>query len=389
MASEKSEQRGEALRKRRAEHREKIQRRRARNQRFADKAAFHGIRWDYHSHEELYRWIHSAKPSVMGERASQWKDLGGKIKATTDEVQATVVGLRGSWRGSAADRAEQSNAALARWADQASETATQIGAGLERYTHAVEVAQHRMPPPAHPKNTLLTSYNTNGATQPNSAAMIMSLLEDHKADDDRAKAAKAEAVQVMRQYGAESEQVHASMPWFYDAPAAPAAAQPDPTAPKSADRPLPPDPHGNGPGQESARPLPQPNPNDSGTTASSFSPAGVSPGDHGPGSYGGQPGYGAGAGFPGSGGTDTVRGGSGIGAGPLAARSGAGAGAVPGLGGTRGPGGAGGAGGGFGAPLGGGAGAQGDEDGEHKNKFVEGLDRFDDLPPAYPPVFGA
>ncbi|MGH3876940.1 MAG: hypothetical protein ACRDSK_07880, partial [Actinophytocola sp.] len=36
-----------------------------------------------------------------------------------------------------------------------------------------------------------------------------------------------------------------------------------------------------------------------------------------------------------------------------------------------------------------GAGANGEEDGEHTNKYDEGLDLFDDLPPAYPPVFGA
>jgi hypothetical protein len=36
-----------------------------------------------------------------------------------------------------------------------------------------------------------------------------------------------------------------------------------------------------------------------------------------------------------------------------------------------------------------GHGANGEEDGEHTNKYDEGLDLFDDLPPAYPPVFGA
>jgi hypothetical protein len=38
-------------------------------------------------------------------------------------------------------------------------------------------------------------------------------------------------------------------------------------------------------------------------------------------------------------------------------------------------------------PLGHGAG--GEDDKEHKNKYDEGLDLFDDLPPAYPSVFGA
>jgi hypothetical protein len=36
-----------------------------------------------------------------------------------------------------------------------------------------------------------------------------------------------------------------------------------------------------------------------------------------------------------------------------------------------------------------GHGAQGDEDKEHRNKYDQGVDFLDDLPPAYPSVFGA
>lgn len=43
--------------------------------------------------------------------------------------------------------------------------------------------------------------------------------------------------------------------------------------------------------------------------------------------------------------------------------------------------------GGFYPPLAG-AGVGPDHDVEHKNKYDEGLDLFDDLPPAYPSVFG-
>jgi hypothetical protein len=33
--------------------------------------------------------------------------------------------------------------------------------------------------------------------------------------------------------------------------------------------------------------------------------------------------------------------------------------------------------------------AQDEEDKVHRNKYDEGIDFLDDLPPAYPPVFGA
>jgi hypothetical protein len=53
------------------------------------------------------------------------------------------------------------------------------------------------------------------------------------------------------------------------------------------------------------------------------------------------------------------------------------------------PGGRGAAGAGGFAPLGAGAGVQREEDQEHTTKYVEGVDWLDELPPAYPPVFGA
>jgi hypothetical protein len=70
------------------------------------------------------------------------------------------------------------------------------------------------------------------------------------------------------------------------------------------------------------------------------------------------------------------------GVGPMAGRGSVGAGGV--LGGAR----AGAPGSGFGGmPMG--QSAQGEEDTEHKNKYDEGMDFLDDLPPAYPSVFGA
>jgi hypothetical protein len=71
----------------------------------------------------------------------------------------------------------------------------------------------------------------------------------------------------------------------------------------------------------------------------------------------------------------------------LSARGGEfGARGAAGLGGARG---AGGPGAGSLYPPVAGAGAPGEDDQEHKDKYNEGLDLFDDLPPAYPPVFGA
>jgi hypothetical protein len=377
-----------------AHSREWILRRRSRrlnrNQRYGDKAAFHGINWDWYHHEQLYEFAMSADTGAMRRQASDWTELGGAIGETTSQVRAIMQGLLQSWQGSSATQAAAANENLTAWAQGASETATHIGAGLHKYTDAAEFAKANMPPPDSAGH--LKGYLADGATQPNSAVMIMSLLGDQKAADDSQRAGKAEAVRVMKEYSSESQDVHNTMPWFYDAPA---QSQPVPI--------VDPPPRDNGvgsqeihdppPGQNPPPGSPWPNPTEIGsTTPSGFSPAGAGPDGGGSGGYGGQTGYGTEAGFPGSaGGADSVRGGGapGIGSGPLAARGpAAGAGGAAGLPGGRGAIGGGGA-GGFGTPLGAGAGAQREEDAEHKNKFVEGLDLFDDLPPAYPPVFGA
>jgi uncharacterized protein YukE len=367
-------------------------RRLKRNQRFGDKAAFHGINWDWYPHEQLYEFAMSADTAAMRRQAGDWTELGGAIGDTTNQVRTIMQGLLQSWQGESAAQASASNENLTQWAQNASETATHIGAGLHKYTDAAEFAKANMPPPDSTEH--VKGYLADGATQPNSAVMIMSLLDDQKAADDRKRAGKAEAVRVMKEYSSESQDVHNTMPWFYDAPAQspPAPIGDPPSRDDGSDDHELRDPR---PGQDPSPGTPWRDPADIGTTPSGFSPAGAVPGDGGGGAgSGGQTGYGAGAGFPGSaGGADSVRGGGspGIGSGPLAARgpaaaAGGGAAGLPG--GGRGAIGAGGA-GGFGAPLGAGAGAQREEDAEHKTKFVEGLDLFDDLPPAYPPVFGA
>jgi hypothetical protein len=74
--------------------------------------------------------------------------------------------------------------------------------------------------------------------------------------------------------------------------------------------------------------------------------------------------------------------GPGAGAGPSASSAAAGAGGILGARGAIG-------GGGFYPPMAA-AGAGQDDDIEHRSKYSDqGLDLFDDLPPAYPPVFGA
>lgn len=387
-----------------AKRKEKIRRRRARNKRFAAKAAFHGIRWDAYSHEALFEMIMSARPGEMGDCAAAWHQLGKGIQSTAADVFATVNKLLGTWHGAAAEQAGESNRLLTIWAENASDIALRVGQGLEQYTHAVHQAQLRMPPPVDgPGKLVVGAYHSGGVT---SAMALVAAIGDQMNNAEQEAAARDEAVRVMKAYSNDSQYVHDTMPWFYDAPPGPTPTPitVDDSGTGSTGTGIPPGGTGTPPsGTDGSA---------GATTAESFvaTPPGSLPGygpGGGPGPTGAGPGYAGGLpglfGVPGSG-SDSSRGGSGFssggpgsasggggaasGSGPLAARGGPGAGVLGG--GPRGAIGAGGPGGaGSLYPPVGGGGAPGEDDLEHKDKYNDGLDLFDDLPPAYPPVFGA
>src|SRR5256714_1983422 len=189
---------------------------RARDQRFADKAAFHGINWEHYRHYQLYDMIMSATPGEMGRQAAAWSTLATAIKQTTDGVDQTIKSLLSSWRGSAAVSAGTSATALAQWAEEASDRSARIGEGLVKYTEAVETAQHRMPPPefASAKENFAHGYDVKASGGPSTALLLKALLSDQQPNFEKQQQSYHEAVQVMKDYAAQSQQVHDTMPWL-------------------------------------------------------------------------------------------------------------------------------------------------------------------------------
>lgn len=374
-------------------------RRREQKRRNRKANTFGKVNWDVYEHQILYDMIWRAKPERMYARASEWNDLARRIEGTTARVQQVVERVMGSWQGQAAVNAAAANTRLMRWADTAGHTAGRIAEGMADYTEAVEQAQRRMPEPgfASAERNFRNGYTVTTTGGPSDAVFLRELLTDGMVSHEQARARKAEAVQVMSDYEDRAKTVHDTMPQFTDAGPT-TQAVPERVVRPADPAPVPP------PGGDSGRPppvppVPPPGPGVvvPGTTDLAGFDSGRSgvpgvPGGSGPGGTG----YGGGGlpGGPGSlnAGADTLRGGA---AGPGAmgpgALAGRGPGGAPG-GGLGGPGAAGvrggaGAGAFGGMPFGGAA--NGDEDGEHTNKYDEGLDLFDDLPPAYPPVFGA
>ncbi|TDQ05492.1 WXG100 family type VII secretion target [Labedaea rhizosphaerae] len=394
---------------------------------------FGKVNWDYFSHRQMWDMVQSAKPQQMYDKADDWSNLATAIDSTTRGVQGTMQKLMTTWRGSAAVSASESNSRLTQWGGEAGNTAVAIGTGLKHYADAVTHAQATMPEPVDyvAERRLAEGYAVNVTDPELHSYLLKHLADDHMATQEQAKTAKAKAIQVMSGYEDRSYEVHDKLPEFQQAPSmAPrggTATVPVASPPGGGSQTQPPNvaPPGSGGGTTATSPgagdgsgtnpgyttpsFAQP-PNVGGGTGypgSGYPGGGGYPGGVGPGLPGGggsgtnYPGQGfggvGGAGGPGAagfGGRPVGIGGAGAaGEGAAGARSGVGA-----LGGaaaaeeaaaTRGAAGAAGRGGAGGMyPPMGGSGANREDDGEHHNKYDDGLDLFDDIPPAYPAVFG-
>ncbi|WP_146060295.1 WXG100 family type VII secretion target [Amycolatopsis sp. CA-128772] len=378
--------------------REQARARRVRREKAANarEAAFGRIHWDSYDHRELWDMVQSAEPPKLGEQAHRWAELAKGVDTATGDVHALVQKLLLSWRGPSAAGAAGSVRKLTTWASTASENARQIGDGLDTYTAAIGEARRKMPEPVHywAERWFREGYAVKRLDGPEGTYLLDDLLDDQLPTRQQAADAKAEAVRVMEQYESASHDVRHRLPPVFDTAPAVSAADPGvavtPSGPGSDPGGGPGSDPGSGPGLDP--PFVDRAPGDSTSTASvvpgtALSGAGTVTGAGLPVGLDGVIGTAGGTGLSGSGWGGVpapgVPGALGEGA-----RAGSGRFGAPGP--VSGPGGTGGGRG----PAGGygmyppGQGAQREEDTEHHDKYASGYDLMDDLPPAYPPVFG-
>lgn len=370
--------------------RERAKARRVRREKAANsrEAAFGRIHWDSYDHRELWDMVQSAEPPKLGEQAHRWAELAEHVDTATGDVHAVVQKLLLSWRGPSAAQAAGSVRNLTAWASTASENARQIGDGLDTYTAAIGEARRKMPEPVHywAERWFREGYAVKRLDGPEGTYMLDDLLDDKLPTKKQADEAKAEAVRVMEQYESASHDVRHRLPPAFDtAPAVSASETGVVVAPPARDP---------GPGFDPpSDPVPRPpraprSPQDDSTSTASVVPGTLT----GPGLPVGADGViGAGGGTGASGyGWAGVPAAGVAGEGALGGGGRAGAGRFGGAAAGFGPG----AGGGGRGPAGGygmyppGQGTRREEDTEHHDKYASGYDLMDDLPPAYPPVFG-
>ncbi|XVV01516.1 PPE domain-containing protein [Actinosynnema sp. CA-248983] len=353
---------------------------------------FGDINWAVYTHREMWDMVKSADLGRMGKRAHDWQSLAAEVDRATGDVQNLTQRLMMSWRGPSSVVAAESVSLLTEWAADACRRAYGVGAGMTAYTSAVEEASRKMPKPVHPdaEKWFRDGYDVGTLDGPEGAYFLRQLLDDHRPDKEEQQAAKARAVDVMVAYEHASRGVYTELPTF-DAGPPPGAQIHADQAPAPRPGGVVPTPGGVVPAPGGVVPAPGDDvpalgrPRDTTTVAAVTGQSGYGPGGFGP------VGTGSGGAVPGGGfGSGGVEGGRGAGFGPLGSGGSAGVlGAAPGVaarGGVVGPAGAAGAAGyGMYPPM---APANQEEDREHRNRYDNGLDLLDDLPPAFPPVLG-
>ncbi|GAB3741558.1 hypothetical protein GCM10027598_72440 [Amycolatopsis oliviviridis] len=348
------------------------------------------INWECYEHRQLWDMIKSAEPPKLGERAYDWARLAKEIDTEAVAVREIVQRLLLSWHGPSSAQAAGSAHLLTTWAAEAASTSRDIGDGLDAYTSAITEARRKMPEPVHytAERWFQQGYAVKALDGPNGAYMMDDLLDDKLPTKKEADRAKAEAVRVMEQYEEASQGVRHRLPPLFaaapktadvQAPVGPPPVVPpsDPEPPRLTRPPVEqgqePEPPVRDPGAPDV-PGPGTATHEDGTYAAS---AGVVDFPTGSGQGAG---YGPGPSSPGGvlTGEDAARNSRGFGQGGFGPGGfGQGAGAARG--------GAGGAGFGMYPPM---TGKQREEDKEHRDRYGSGYDLLDDLPPAYPPVFG-
>ncbi|MFD5826087.1 PPE domain-containing protein [Lentzea sp. NPDC060358] len=390
-----SEEHKQSRRQARRERRLRAQRRRNRHEDAFDSGT---IRWDAYTHQQMWDMVHAADVPGMSVRSSEWQQLAPRLRGTSRSVQDVVNRLTSSWRGPSAELATQAAAVLTSWGETVGDSSERVARGLENYTSVLQETKRRLPEPVHywAEKHFRDGYDVAVLDGPQGLNLLEQLTDDHMPTKAEARNAKAEAVAVMQVYESESRNTRSTLPTFDTAPEVtqpPAPVSPPPPPPPPV--PLPPE---RTPEQTPRPPQPVPVPEvrppaaeiDDRTSVASFGPSGVGAGATAFGAVGGG---GTGGGFHGTtavtpGGTSPgVLGATGPGvpggaAGVLGQQAG---GTAAGQGG-RGPAGGSAAGGyGMAPPA---AGAKGEEDGRHTNRYAGRTDFLDDIPPGVPPVLG-
>lgn len=185
------------------------------------------VRWEHFSHRHMWNMIMDARPDDVFERHHEWRDLGRRLVEVNTAVQGQLNTLFTTWRGSAAMTAALGNTSLLAWAQDAAEITDEVGAQLGVYGNALVEARRRMPQPrpVDAERAFRSGDGVEVLSGPENAYVLMALLDDNEPTARRSREARQQAIEVMRAFETDANQVATEVDQAYATP--PVAADPD------------------------------------------------------------------------------------------------------------------------------------------------------------------
>lgn len=179
-----------------------------------------GVWWEGYSHRQMWDMIMRSRPAELFARADQWRAAADKLVECNRTIQQRLNALLETWQGPAAQAAAASGQRLLNWAQEAATCASTVGTQLSYYGNALVSARLRMPQPRH-RWAELSFRDGEGANVLEGTAgahLLLQLMSDQLPTAQQARAAKRDAVQVMRELERSATQAQQAMPRFTSAP---------------------------------------------------------------------------------------------------------------------------------------------------------------------------
>lgn len=192
-----------------------------------------GVWWEGYTHRQMWDMIMRSKPAELFARADQWRAAADTLVDCNRTLQQRLNALLATWQGPAAAAAAASQQRLLNWAQEAATCASTVGAQLGNYGNALVSARLRMPQPQH-RWAELSFRHDEGANVLDGTAgahLLLQLLSDRLPTAQQARAAKRDAVQIMRELEGSAIEAERAMPQFTTAPPTTAPLRPGPPHP--------------------------------------------------------------------------------------------------------------------------------------------------------------
>src|SRR5947208_11999435 len=149
------------------------------------------IRWDGHSHKEIYDWMQSANPKASTEQSTYWDGLTKELEKIDGDLQKELGRINASWEGQAAEHTKDGLTPLAQWAGKAQTGSTVMKVSADLQASNISTAKHAVPKPVE-VNTPEPGFMEKGAAvlSPIAALAVAKQSADH--EQEEAKQAQAQ-----------------------------------------------------------------------------------------------------------------------------------------------------------------------------------------------------